>query len=247
MSTSIHGDCDVGDSGINTSQSFMDKQQAMSTPINPTCANISKHTPDGPCGSVFPITKKPVRNTSVQTDVFTHEVQLQTDQLPYKIQTSSVQCPSVKKRYTQTDKLSIKHNNTRTGRKMSKDFDCQFAYTPSVQDATVFTEQWMGQDKGMATDPVMNRHMQTVMIKKKDRGTGLTYTETATQCHGTQCSTLPCQTDENDKLNFSDDEPEQENDSDSDSEYEKSEIEKQLDQLMLAVSVVSTHLKSGAT
>ena len=108
----------------------------------------------------------------------------QTDTLVTKVQCSGTQHPAVKKKYAQTYKHSTQDADVQTEKLQSKDTFSYCEQQSVMSSAHTMTETVMfNNDKCVATDPPVNRHIQTFPAKSSNKKVGPSMSDSCVQVH----------------------------------------------------------------
>ena len=119
-------------------------------------------------------------NIQTQTTAMTESNAVQTDMITVKQNTVFVQCPSVKKKMTQTTRISKDTINLQTDSIKRIDKGTTWDLQTSISTHTM-TDYTNGIDKDISTDPPMGRHVQTDDTNHTLRRLGRQFKAAATQ------------------------------------------------------------------
>ena len=146
-----------------------------------------------------------VQDVDIQTDSIYSTSLVQTDTCVIKTDTFSNQFPAMKRRSAQTDKVLAVPIDVQTDTIQWKESYCQCSPTSISISTAVQTDEHIGVDNGMVTEPYMsNKHVQTLYVKTKEKRTGRNYTraDKHTQSKTIMCATSEVQTDEIDEYEY---------------------------------------------
>ena len=178
-------------------------------------------------------------DTSQQTDKDTTHAFCQTEYVSATATSVSIQCPSLKKRGMQTTKVASSPFCMQTENADAIDQGCQCTpKPPTMSHASTTTLSLTDKlETGTATDPPEHRHVQTNVVKTKQKRCGKAYSNSGAQTDMLPNMNNECQTDSDDEWNYySDYEPTP--DDYYDDVLSESELRKQQQELSLSVAKI---------